>query len=406
MFYTCAGCSCLCDDIIVEAEDSDVKGIRNACRRGAGIFLNYNVSRAKAKIDGEETEFEKAIEKAQEIIQESKNLAIYGLDTTTLEAQEIAIKLAEKKEAFIDDNSSFCLGDFVEMILKEELPTATFDDVRDYAYVLIYWGVDPYHSLSRHLSRFSYYPRGKKRQRGYEEDRYLVVIDVRKTHTSMLCKKNAKFLQISDDTELINAFNNALDGKAPSIFVTDVPRIIKEMERSDFNVIFGGLGLKYGLKGNYDAFKNLVRRLNERTNVYFIPAGCHPNMRGFNELMFEKTGFVNKYSFKDQTSSQEFAFYKLLENDAIDAALIIGSDPINSLPFETAKKLAKIKTIVIDPRVSFTSEVANVTIPSAISGVETGGTMVRSDGVRVELKPLFEREVNDEFILKKLLEVV
>ena len=403
--FTCAGCSCLCDDIIVETENGKIS-VKNACRRGAGIFLNYNVSRAKPKVNGKETDFDKALEKAQELIQESKNLAIYGLDTTTLEAQKIAIELAEKKEAFIDDNSSFCLGDFVEMILKEELPTTTFDDVRDYAYVIVYWGADPYHSLSRHLSRFSYYPRGKKRQRGYEEDRFLVVIDVRKTHTAMLCKKNAKFFEIRDDIELINAFNQVLDGKAPSIFTRDIPRVIKEMEKADFNVIFGGLGLKYGLKGNYDLFKEFVMKLNTKTNVYFIPAGCHPNMRGFNELMFEKTGSINKYSFRDGKSSKDFAFYNLLKNDSIDTALIIGTDPLNSLPFEYAKNLAKINTIVIDPRMSFTSEIAKVVLPSAISGVEAGGMMVRSDGVRVELKPVFENEINDEFIMKKLLEVV
>uniref|UniRef100_A0A7C3UJM7 Formylmethanofuran dehydrogenase subunit B n=1 Tax=Geoglobus ahangari TaxID=113653 RepID=A0A7C3UJM7_9EURY len=403
--FTCPGCSCLCDDIVVGTENGKIS-IKNACRRGAGIFLNYNTSRTKPKVNGKETDFDKALEKAQELIQESKNLAIYGLDTITLEAQKIAIKLAEKKEAFIDDNSSFCLGDFVEMILRGELPTATFDDVRDYAYVIVYWGVDPYHSLSRHLSRFSYYPRGKKRQRGYEEDRFLVVIDVRKTHTAMLCKKNAKFFEVQDDIELINAFNQVLDGKVPSIFTRDIPRVIKEMEKSDFNVIFGGLGLKYGLKGNYDLFKEFMRKFNTKTNVYFIPAGCHPNMRGFNELMFEKTGNVNKYSFRDGKSSEDFAFYNLLKNDSIDTALIIGTDPLNSLPFEYAKKLAKINTIVVDPRMSFTSKIASVVLPSAISGVEAGGTMVRSDGVKVELKPVFEREINDEFILKRLLEVV
>lgn len=404
--YTCAGCSCLCSDIEVETEGDDVKLVLNACRRGAGIFLNYRESRAEPRVDGGKVDFDRAIEKAQELIQNSSNLAIYGLDTTTIEAQKLAIELAEKKEAYIDDNSSFCLGDFVEMILKGELPSTTLEEVKNNAYVIAYWGTDPYHSLSRHMSRYTYYPRGGKRQRGYEEDRFLVVIDVRKTHTAKLAKKNARFLEVKDDLEVINAFIQALEGRAPSVFTNEIPRIIKEMERADFNVIFGGLGLKYGLKGNYDALKTLMAKLNERTKVYFIPAGCHPNMRGFNELMFEKTGYVNRYSFREHKSSEDYMFHKLLENDKIDTAVIIGSDPLNSLPFDFAKKLAKINTIVIDPRETFTGRFAKVTIPSAIAGVEAGGTMVRSDGVKVELKPLFEREVNDEVILKRLLEVV
>lgn len=406
MPVTCAGCSCLCDDIGVKLEGSRITHVLHACRRGAGIFLNHQSSRAKPKVNRKEVDFDTAIEKAQELIKESENLAIYGLDTTTLEAQKLAIELAEKKQAYIDDNSTFCLGDFVEMVLKGELPSTTLDEVKNNAYVIVYWGVDPYHSLSRHMSRYTYYPRGGKRQRGYEEDRFLVVIDVRKTHTAKLAKKNARFFETKDDLEIVEAFSQALDGRAPRVYANDIPRVLKEMEKADFNVIFGGLGLKYGLKGNYEPFKNLVKKLNEKTGVYFIPAGCHPNMRGFNELMFEKTGYINRYSFREQKSSDEYAFYRLLENDAIDTAVIIGTDPLNSLPFEYAKKLAKINTIVIDPRVTFTGEIASVVIPSTIAGVETGGTMVRIDGVRVELKPAVKSEINDEIILRKLLEVV
>ncbi len=404
--HVCTGCSCLCDDVEVELEDGVISRVYNACRRGAGIFLNLNSSRASPSIDGEQVELERALEKAQELIQGSENLVIYGLDTTTLEAQKLAIELAEKKEAFIDDNSTFCLGDFVEMILKKEVPSTTLEEVKDNAYVIFYWGTDPYHSLSRHLSKYTYYPRGANRQRGYEEDRFLVVVDVRKTHTAKLAKKNARFLKAGNDEEIIRGFIDALEGRSPKIFQKDIPRILKEMEKGKFNVIFGGLGLKYGLNGNYDLFKEMIERMNEKSEVYFLPAGCHPNMRGFNELLFEKTGHVNRYSFREKRSSDDFAFHRLLESDSVDTALIVGSDPLNSLPLEYAKKLAETNTIVVDPRETFTGRIAKVVLPSAISGVESGGTMVGADGTRIELKQVFEKEINDEYILKKLLEVV
>ncbi len=404
--HVCAGCSCLCDDIEVEIRDGSVSKVYNACRRGAGIFLNTGSSRAEPKIDGDNADFEKAVKGAQEIIQSSDSLVIYGLDTVTLEAQELAIKLAEKKEAYIDDNSTFCLGDFVEMILRKDIPSTTLEEVKNNAYVIFYWGTDPYHSLSRHLSRYTYYPRGGKRQRGYEEDRFLVVLDVRKTHTAKLAKKNARFLKVDSDEEVMRGFIDALEGRSPKVFQKDIPRILKEMEKGGFNVIFGGLGLKYGLKGDYSILKEMIRKMNERSEVYFIPAGCHPNMRGFNELLFEKTGYVNKYSFKDQTSSDEFAFHRLLEDGKVDAALIIGSDPLNSLPLQYARKLADINTVVVDPRETFTGKIAKVVLPSSIAGIEGGGTMIGADGTRIRLKPVFEREINDEYVLKRLLEVI
>jgi formylmethanofuran dehydrogenase subunit B len=193
-----------------------------------------------------------------------------------------------------------------------------------------------------------------------------------------------------------------MDGRAGNYY-EDTARILKEMQRGRFNVIFGGLGLKYGLKGKYEKFVEMMRKMNELAEVYFIPAGFHANMRGFNELMFEKTGFVNRYSFDTETSRPEYEFSELVRNDAIDTALVIGSDPVNSLPFDVAQKLRKKNLILIDPKLSLTSKIAEVVIPSAITGVDQGGTMVRSDGVRIKIDPLWEAEWSDRKILNELL---
>lgn len=393
----CPGCSCLCDDI----EFTDGR-ILNACRRGMEIFAKYKENRARAIVNGKEVDVDKAIEEAINVLKDAKNPVIYGLDTTVVEAQEIAIMLAEKIGAYIDDNSSFCLGEFIEAILKKMLPTSTLEEVRDRAYVIIYWGTNPYHSLSRHMSRYSYYPRGAKRPRGYDEDRYLVVIDVRKSETAVLAKKNAKFIRVKNDFELVNSFFKVIDGKAAK-YAKDVGIILNEMKKADFNVIFGGLGLKYGLK-DIRTFVELVNKLNDVAPTYFIPAGFHGNMRGFNETLFEKVEYVNKYSFRERRSDVNFAFPELLRNDGVDAAVIIGTDPIYSLPYEVSSKLRKIKTVVIDPRMSYTAKLADVVIPSAISGVELSGTMVRSDGVRFKLEAIDEKEINDIYILKKIVE--
>ncbi len=94
----------------------------------------------------------------------------------------------------------------------------------------------------------------------------------------------------------------------------------------------------------------------------------------------------------------------MLKNEAIDVALIVGTDPVSSLPFEVVSKLSRVKTIVIDPRLSLTARIADIVIPSAISGVEASGTMVRSDGVRFKLEAIDEKAINDVYILNRLLE--
>ncbi len=394
----CPVCSCLCDDI----EFSDGK-IRNACKRGSEVIAKYKENRAEAVVDGKKVDVDTAIDAAIDALKDAKNPAIYGLDTTVVEAQELAVKLAEKLEAYIDDNSSFCLGELVEAVLRNEVPSTTLEEVRDNAYVIVYWGANPHYSLPRHMSRYTYYPRGKRRPRGYEEDRYLVVVDVRKSETAVLAKKNARFIKVDNDAELVDSFFKVMEGKAAK-YANDVAAVLREMKKSDFNVVFGGLGLKYGLK-DLRIFVDLINKLNESVApTYFIPAGFHANMRGFNETLFEKVSEVNKYSFKDGKSDKAYAFTELLKNEAIDVALIIGTDPVSSLPFEVASKLSRVKTIVIDPRLSLTARIADIVIPSAISGVEASGTMVRSDGVRFKLEAIDEKAINDVYILSRLLE--
>ncbi|MFW5936035.1 MAG: formylmethanofuran dehydrogenase subunit B [Candidatus Hadarchaeota archaeon] len=404
MQTTCPGCSCLCDDIVVEKDVEEIK-VKNACRRGAAIIKNYDKGRAVPLVDGQQKDVDDAISTACELIAGSSSLAVYGMDTTTIEAQKLAIDLAERKQAFIDDSSSFCLGDVVEMCLKNEVPTITLDEVRDNTYTIIYWGVNPFHSLPRHMSRYSYYPRGRNRSRGYEEDRFLVIVDTRSTHTSQLVKREGVFLQVESDLDLIDAFLKFMDGKSAGELTNKVARVLREIKKGDA-IIFGGLGLKYGLNGNYERFMELMEKLNQISNVYFMPAGSHSNMRGFNEMLMDRTGCVNSFSFAENRSGSEFEFSNLLRQKKPDAVLLIGSDPLNSLPLEVSRNLSSTKTIMVNPRRTYTERVCDVVIPSALSGIETGGTMIRSDGVKVELNPIFERELNDEFVLRKLLEGV
>ncbi|MEM3390727.1 MAG: formylmethanofuran dehydrogenase subunit B, partial [Archaeoglobaceae archaeon] len=245
------------------------------------------------------------------------------------------------------------------------------------------------------------YPRGVKRNRGYDEDRYLVVIDVRRSEIAKLAKKNAKFIKVENDLELIESFEKALEGKA---WKYDVAEIVREMKKADFNVLFGGLGLKYGLNGNYERFFDFVNGMNNFAPLYFIPSGFHANMRGFNETLFEEVGEVNKFSFRERRSDSQFSFSELVKNEKVDTALIVGTDPIASLPFDVSKKLSKVRKIVIDPKDTLTAKNAEVTIASAFSGIESGGEMIRSDGVRIKLEPIEKAEIDDVYILKRILE--
>ncbi len=355
----CPGCSCLCDDV----EIIDGK-IRHACRIGYSLFRNRERGRARPIVNGNEVDIDKAIEEAVEILKDSKDVLIYGLVNTTVEAQNLALKIAEKLEGKVMCGSGFFR--LAKLVMDERVRVGNLDDVRDYAYVIAYWGCDAHNSMPRHMSRYTYYPRGKKRQRGHEEDRFLVVIDVRRSHTAMLAKKNACFIEVKDDDRLVSEFLKALKGGVAS---GDVLRVVKEVRKADYNVIFGGEGLVKGLK-DYDQFCEMVNEFG-----YFIPADYHPNSMG----LFRQ---VKEGMLTDELKGE--------------AVLVVGDDLLNSY------KRPNCKIICVDPKMSFTARVADVVIPSSISGVESGGTMVRQDMVEVKLDPPFRSEVDDVYVLKRI----
>lgn len=135
----------------------------------------------------------------------------------------------------------------------------------------------------------------------------------------------------------------------------------------------------------------------------------YSNTRGFNENLFEETGYVNSVKFEDGNVKHgpEYSIVESLKAKTVDAALIIGSDPFSSLPRSVAKNLLEIPVISLNPCETLTSRNAKVYINTAINGVESGGSATRMDGVKVDFKPVVEtNRLSDEAVLKKIMEAL
>ena len=405
---TCTGCSLLCEDIELVLKTGAISEAKNLCRKGQGHFQALFTERTKPMIDGKEVTLDQAIAKAAEILKNAKTPLLYGWSNSTLEAQTVGINLSKKIGAFIDDTSSFCEGLLMERILNGKIPTCTLDDVRNFADTSIFWGSDPSNSHPRHLSRFSYYPRGEKRQKSYEEERTCMVVDVRKSATAHLCSNYYFRVPPEGDAEFLESILTVLDGKIPK--TGDKKRLIELgtiLKKTEFGVIFPGQGMIYSLQDKMDLFEELVARLNEITTFKVIPMVGHYNMRGFNQLMLGQTGFINSVSFQDGKATHGPEQSVAVAAKSSDAALIIGSDPLSALPFGTARALAHIPLIAIDPRRSLTTDAAQVVIPSAMSGLEAGGTALRMDGTRISFDPITKTEqLSDEQILTRIMEAI
>ncbi len=415
---TCPACACLCRDVDLEFDDrGDIVHTYNACRKGAAFFMgSYRENRALPKIEGKPVSIDDAVKSTVEILSNAKNPVIFGLDTSSLETQVLGVGLARKLNAAIDDTSSLCQGLVLERIIPGSMKTCTLDDVRDYSDVMVYWGSDPANSHPRHMSKFSYFPRGKKRQKGWETDRMPICIDVRKSNTAGVCKKFYK-IEPKGDEGLINDLLLSLDGKiggkeigGKGIDGKEFAKLTNILKKAEHCTIFSGLGLVYSLKNSIKLFDALIEKLNEYAPTHVIPMVGHYNMRGMTQTLYDASGYINKVRFSDGEvdHGSQYSITSTLQGKEADAALIIGADPVSSIPLKTSISLAGIPTITIDAHETPTTMISRVVIPAAITGIEAGGEALRMDGVKHELSaPRENKEVlSDAELLKRILEGV
>lgn len=401
---TCTGCALLCDDIETIVENNRITGTKNACRRGSAKIKGCK-NRLFPSISQKPADMERSIKKAAEIIKNARSPMFYGLDNSTCQAQSKGIRIAKKTNGIIDDTSSFCQGLLIERILNKKFRTCSLEDIRNKADVLIYWGSDAQDSQPRHLSRFSYFPRGELRQRGYEEDRIAIAIDVRESNTAKICKGHFYRVPLKGDREFILALIEALSGKVPAYDTKKMLELAGILKKAEFGAIFVGLGLTYSIKEDFDIFSALADKL---PNFNIMPMVGHYNMRGFNEELFKETGYINRVKFDGKAiHDPKYSIIESIKNKAIDALVVMGSDPLLSLPGSVISHLSSIPVVCIDPCVTLTSKIAAVTIPCAVSGVESGGTAIRMDGKVVTFSNIIKSDnLNDEEILDRIMEAV
>lgn len=171
-------------------------------------------------------------------------------------------------------------------------------------------------------------------------------------------------------------------------------------------MIFVGLGLVYSLDNDLSSFFELVSEFGRNRRCALIPMVGHYNTIGFNQALFDKTGFVNRVSFgQGFKSGTEFAFLEKVRNSQTDLLFVIGSDPFSSQPASLMKNLEGIPIICLDPFVTETSRRASVVLGGAVSGLECGGSARRMDGAVVVLKPVTEgTALSDESFLTHILQ--
>ncbi|MFW9994441.1 MAG: formylmethanofuran dehydrogenase subunit B [Candidatus Odinarchaeota archaeon] len=419
----CSFCGSLCDDLEIVVENSMITTVRNGCRISNEKYMyaqKHRITQPFVKSDGVSTpiSMDEAIEKLTDLLVNAKRPLIYGLSTTSVEAIKSCIHVAELTGSVIDNTSCVCHGPSVLGVHNVGLPGSSLGETKNRADVIIYWGSNPVHAHPRHSSRYSIFARGTFRQQGRKQ-RKVIVVDPRKTESAKMADL---YLQPKPggDYELIAAIRAMLNGleieqeEISGVSLEDIKKFIAICKEANFLMLYFGLGLTMsaGKHRNIDIAISLIRDLNSITKAVLNPMRGHFNVAGFNRIALWETGYPFAIDFArgypryypGETSSVD-----MLAVGEPDLAIIVGSDPVSHFPRDSAKFLANIPTVALNPHHTPTTEVASLVIPTTMTGVDSDGTAYRMDGV-----PLMTRKVvnppegvlTDKEIFDKVIEKI
>jgi formylmethanofuran dehydrogenase subunit B len=413
----CAFCGCVCDDISVTVEGDHITKAKNACVLGKSWFLSHGTPSdlPVARIEGTPVSLDQGIEKAAQCLVNARYPLIYGLSSTSCEAQRKAVALAETLGGCIDCCTSICHGPSGIAMQGVGEPTCTLGEVKNRADLIIYWGSNPAESHPRHMARYAVSPKGMFVPEG-RKGRTVVLVDVRRTPSA---RATDIFLQIKPgkDFEVLWALQALVTGrKLDAASVEDTGLTLEQltgladrMMQCRFGCLFVGQGLTQtrGKHFNTSAAFLLVRALNRHTKFALIPMRGHGNVTGIDNVLAWQTGYPFGVNFSlgyPRFNPGEYTIVDLLSRGEADAALVVAADPVSSLPAKAVRCLEKIPIIALDTHESETTRGARIAFTTSTAGIHVEGTVYRMDNIPIHLRKVVDSAFpSDEDVIGRLL---
>jgi formylmethanofuran dehydrogenase subunit B len=296
--------------------------------------------------------------------------------------------------------------------------SCTLGEVKNRADLIIYWGGNPAECHPRHFTKYTLTQKGKFVPNG-RKDRTMVLVDIRETPSA---KAADIFLQVrpARDFEVLTILRALIKGQAVNpqvvaetgLTIEQLQDLADRMKQARFGVLFFGMGLSMtrGKHMNSAALLTLAAELNAFTKFVAMPMRGHGNVTGGDVIMRWTTGYpfgVNLSRGYPRFNPGEFSTIDLLIRGDCDAALILGADPGATMPQPAIDHLARIPTIVLDPKVTHTSRLARVHFTTAATGISAGGTVYRMDEIPLPLRPALKSPYpTDEEVVGRIYQAV
>jgi len=362
----CNGCSLLCDDVSAEVSGKTVSSL-GFCRLGHAHL--------ETAIAHKITSPDKKLERAADILTNSKNLLLYGWTHATDEAIKEGVELAKILKGHFGTSADLGQMQAMSHSIHSKGLDIDLEYVRNNGEFIIYWGSDPSESLHRHPSRFAVLPRGEKIPEGIES-RTIGVVDVRQNETMKMANHRI-ILPTGSDAELLDIVISELEGKSTikgkvlGIPGSELIGFVSGLQKSDCTVIFYGGGIINS--GNQDANLSGIEKLVEVLRKLGKEAYALP--------MFVQTNSMGVIKAKSGENSLQ-----RITSGEFDTALVVGDDALAHLPGPAAKALARTQIVYVGAPGGLTDSKATVSIHTTDPILVGSESMTRVDMYKIEFK--------------------
>ena len=374
----CAGCSCLCDDISYYVKEGEVVRTLNLCE--VGWRRIHTVSAEDRLPPPSPSLFEDDLKQAARLLRSHRPVLVLGADSVDEVAIRASLQLARELQGVWLPWPFAGLRRFYETARRVGWATALLDDVRDRADLVVFWRADPLVTHHRHLSRYSFFARGRFTERG-NLDRSLAAVASEKTVMEPLCQH---YIRVPDDRDL--ALIEALVDPRTTGHAFD-PRdftsLAGALERSSYIALF--FDPERVEPASLDAMFRWSAKLNAegRQRMVILPLwNAGSNIEGFCRVSLEENATPWGADFSGITSggkTPEMGWEDLLDRVGSVLAIPSGTGPAQGLGLPEC--LGEKPRVVIDPFKRVPQRNGDVVIPAALPGFESDGVFFRADGI-------------------------
>lgn len=332
--------------------------------------------------------FDQNIESLKQLLDQSRLPLVTGLENLTTEAQQTAVRFADRFACCIDTGFSDTGRDAMLSFQRYGNVTASLGEINHRSDVVVFWFCDPVETQPRFLERFIRSDSGQQKR--------VIVFDSTKTKTAELAED---FVHVTpeDALALVQGLRLSLQQQqADGDSDPATESWIDVLTAARYGSVFVGCPdvVQTGFDATTDQWFQLVKELNDHTR--FVMGGIRNdrNGQGAENVLASISGFPSAVRYANGLPTHngtEFSTASLLANRECD--LLIVCD-VADVPFEsrldeaTRAWLETIPVVVLSNDSPHAYQTANLHFLVTTPGWNEPGDFMRADDVPIPLRTI------------------